>query len=1690
MCLKLFYLSYYLIMSSNFNLLLDNIKSVLNQYVDGEFENTIVSVVRSFFPNLNQKDINILNILTIYIIELVSNKYDFNKTDFDKQWTQNDNRDIKGIILLLLPFIDDKNNGELLKKLPDLNFLLYDEHTKSSSKFIHTRSKTNVFLTNFKYGNMGIGLIPDNDPNHNLNLFDSNGEKLIYKIIYHNFIGLLQTLEIMNGKYYVNWVNIVPFNLSNYNTATLYLTTNETYDRIKLNPVDIISISQINQIPYKGLWLGDIYNVIRNKFYEEGKKIKWLFFPYEISVTNRLYLINGLNKMFDLDTLINITYENFDDININDQIEFKKIFVSLIKGFKTDTRYNYTGSLDVDFDVIKYFLIYLINNYSNNNIFTNDIFNIFRLNITQTDEDSDDFSRIDFDKIRTIQITNINEVLQYIYDNNLSDCWNFLKESIDQLINTPYGKYLIIDTSIGKKISEKYYYEPFNDVIKNSTFVPYRNTLNLKNIYNISKSLSHNNTNDWTLLDKNYISFNNDNKINFWTKLTSPPNPAWINLNSNLRRQFVGLTVNPATIITTLMDSFKNNIITLVFEELISNGILNRFVSNFDITEKAKAKNINTKLKEIFDEKKRDWLDSYYYVTNKKFSQLPKMRLEKKNPDINNKYDELDYFDVISKDHKWPTFYAMDWISQISFFQHYIYHQVLYVTGATGQGKSTQVPKLLLYALKVIDYKSNGKVICTQPRIPPTFENATRIAEELGVPIELITNNSSFKVKTNNYYVQFKHQKDNHINTKKNHSTLTIVTDGTLLEQLKSAPTLKQQVNNKLINQNIYDIVIVDESHEHGVNMDLIIALSRQTCYINNHVRLIVVSATMDDDEPIYRRYFRNINDKLLFPIKHTIDNSFLGITNFLPEPMFMDRRYHISPPGQTTQFKVEEIYESRELVDPTKSEKDNANYVQSEAYKKIIDICRKTSRGEILFFANGRNEITKAVKYLNSVLPEGNIALPYYSELNEMYKNIIQKINIKISGIKNKRDNIYTEWAEKYIEDISVPPNIYKRAIIIATNVAEASVTIPGLKFVVDNGYAKVNQYQTKKAVSVIEVEKISESSRIQRKGRVGRVDDGTVYYMYTKNARQNIKPKYKITQEDYSNIILPLMTPVLSNEIPSMETYTIQSEKLIINPQYYDPNIDLIIRSPETELYYPFNSGLADLYNTNYMINNQKLDLIYYLDPTNNIRFNTKTPDEFLLYYNGQLFSTLMDREGNFYLIHPFEDFVDRNILNKVISGNIFNVNIQNDIIDFNLYEKYLNDMTFKNLICDFSADLSISQDKKFNKYYLNPNLTPNVVLTDIGQWAIKLSGKLQITYTEALTYIIAYTLDCFDEVYEINIILNSMPFGMEDLISSDIKFNQFKELYSNYDSDLIFIYDTIQRIKNNFSHLPLFNLSKPSFQNYLDLKAQTVLDEYKKLKRINKEPPKNFDTKLWNKLNNLANNGKLQSDYKKSIINDLDIYDNIIEDINKNSFAIKSWADTYKFNPNIITNFLKELTQFYYNKNDIINNDIFRSLDLIKPTIGKFKTNKNNSIILSYILARSDNVMFEFNNKLRSQYGKYLHTINPSSINTVTSIPFALSFYVKHTIDETDDKALKVSVINKINLDWLIMLCPQKYNPLYSSIIEYGNDKYSINTDAYLRLIKHIKNNWSPNKIMFMSEYTPINQLYYKQLIKYIK
>ena len=271
---------------NQFNKILDHFRNQEYEFVNHTLSNNIKNAIQILFPNLNKQDFDVLFLFTENIIEKISNYNDFKKDEnYYKQWEQNKYQDIKGVVMILLPFIDDKNNGKLLNELIDLNQYLYT-HLKSSIPDLSSKNRTEILKTDFKFSNMALGLLSNSLNNNLLELFEEDGEmKLIYKIIHHNYLGLTRTLQVMNGKYYQNWINIVPIlykeekqTTLSFKESKLYKKTEEGLNtlenknepdlnkRILNNPDEYYKFIKNN---YYGLYLGDIYNTIKIKMYDD-----------------------------------------------------------------------------------------------------------------------------------------------------------------------------------------------------------------------------------------------------------------------------------------------------------------------------------------------------------------------------------------------------------------------------------------------------------------------------------------------------------------------------------------------------------------------------------------------------------------------------------------------------------------------------------------------------------------------------------------------------------------------------------------------------------------------------------------------------------------------------------------------------------------------------------------------------------------------------------------------------------------------------------------------------------------------------------------------------------------------------------------------------------------------------------------------------------------------------------------------------------------------------------------------------------------------------------------------------------------------------------------------------------------------------------------------------------------------------
>jgi hypothetical protein len=171
---------------------------------------------------------------------------------------------------------------------------------------------------------------------------------------------------------------------------------------------------------------------------------------------------------------------------------------------------------------------------------------------------------------------------------------------------------------------------------------------------------------------------------------------------------------------------FFTNLKDLVFITYIQLGLLNRFEIDPNITdekllgnsESERKTNVKLLLNRKFKKDKEKYLSTYYFLTRDKYSNL----------EIYIKSKKIDWFEFLFENAEpWYYSFAMNWVSQINFYNHFINNRVLLVTGATGQGKSTEVPKLLYYALIAINLNFSARVVSTQPTIIPTVDKTQQV---------------------------------------------------------------------------------------------------------------------------------------------------------------------------------------------------------------------------------------------------------------------------------------------------------------------------------------------------------------------------------------------------------------------------------------------------------------------------------------------------------------------------------------------------------------------------------------------------------------------------------------------------------------------------------------------------------------------------------------------------------------------------------------------------------------------------------------------------------------------------------------------------------------------------------------------------------------------------------------------------
>ncbi|MEA1867279.1 MAG: ATP-dependent RNA helicase HrpA [Thermodesulfobacteriota bacterium] len=341
-------------------------------------------------------------------------------------------------------------------------------------------------------------------------------------------------------------------------------------------------------------------------------------------------------------------------------------------------------------------------------------------------------------------------------------------------------------------------------------------------------------------------------------------------------------------------------------------------------------------------------------------------------------------------------------------------NQVIIVSGETGSGKTTQLPKICLAAGR----GTHRKIACTQPRRVAAITVAAKVAEELGPQGPRLVG----------YKIRFR-------DSTGPETRIKFVTDGMLLAEVQQNSIL-----------GAYDTIIVDEAHERSLNIDFLLGILRRLLPVRPELKVIITSATMDTAH-------------------------FCQAFGKAPVIEIAGRGYPVE-----IQYKPIEQDEESDIT----------------TVEKIIfateEIRRRDPFGDILVFLPTEREILETVKILKARCEDKALVLPMYGRL---------------AASDQKR--------------IFKPSTIQK--IVVATNVAETSITVPGIMYVVDSGLARIARYNVKSRTKALPIVPISRGSADQRAGRAGRIHAGVCVRLYSKEDYED-RPEYTLPEIRRSNL------------------------------------------------------------------------------------------------------------------------------------------------------------------------------------------------------------------------------------------------------------------------------------------------------------------------------------------------------------------------------------------------------------------------------------------------------------------------------------------------------------------------------------------------------------------------------------------
>ncbi|XP_033149949.1 LOW QUALITY PROTEIN: ATP-dependent DNA/RNA helicase DHX36 [Drosophila busckii] len=410
-------------------------------------------------------------------------------------------------------------------------------------------------------------------------------------------------------------------------------------------------------------------------------------------------------------------------------------------------------------------------------------------------------------------------------------------------------------------------------------------------------------------------------------------------------------------------------------------------------------------------------------------------------------------------------------------------NQVVLIVGSTGCGKTTQVPQILLDDAIGKGIGSQCRIVCTQPRRISAITVAERVSYERAEKIG----------KSVGYQIRLEACKP------RERASITYCTTGVLLHQLQSDPLMHNT-----------SVLILDEIHERSVETDLLMGLLKLILPHRPALKVILMSATVREQD--FCDYFDQCPmfhiDGVMFPVQMLYLEDVLELTG-----------YQFDSKREKRAKSAAEQAEHRAMIEPyirrvrgnfDKRVLEQLRLPESEGCDidfvshLIYHICSREAEGAILVFMPGYDKISQ----LHSILEKPRTAL------GQHWKDHLQLYTLHSMLPSVEQQAVFGR----------VPRG--KRKVIISTIIAETSVTIDDVVYVINTGRTKVSSYDTETNIQALEEAWVTKANTQQRRGRAGRVQPGICYNLFSRAREERMPemPTPEILRSKLESILLSL--------------------------------------------------------------------------------------------------------------------------------------------------------------------------------------------------------------------------------------------------------------------------------------------------------------------------------------------------------------------------------------------------------------------------------------------------------------------------------------------------------------------------------------------------------------------------------------